>query len=188
VPRRFCVAATEAVLNDVPGLAVLQDRRHEVADAVDDAPDIDAHDERPVGHRHIHQPGTVHRHAGIVAGDVELAEAVFRLGQGVDHRLLLGDVDPDRQHLLVGAGQPVRRLFHRVLLDVGHHHVGASLGQCRGDAETDAGGGAGDDGCLAGNLHGPCPPEAPRRDGCLLMLEHPCGLSIERLSLCCPTS
>ena len=33
--------------------------------------------------------------------------------------------------------------------------VGASLGQCRGDAEADAGGGAGDDGCLAGNLHDP---------------------------------
>ena len=53
----------------MPGLAVLQDRRHEVPDAVDDAPDIDADDEGPVGHRHVHQPGAVHRYAGIVAGD-----------------------------------------------------------------------------------------------------------------------
>jgi hypothetical protein len=133
----------------VPALAVLQDRRHEVADAVDDAPDIDAHHERPVGQRHIHQPGAVHRHAGIVAGDVELAEATRRLGQRVDHRLLLGDVDPDWQHLLVGAGQLMRCLLNRILLDVGHHDVGAGFGKGRGDAEADARGRAGDDGCLA---------------------------------------
>ncbi len=120
-----------------------------MADAVDDAPDIDAHDERPVGHRHIHQPGTVHRHAGIVAGDVELAEATLRLGQRVDHRLFLGDVDPDRQHLLVGAGQLMRCLLYRILLDVGHDDVGTGFGKGRGDAEADARGGAGDDGCLA---------------------------------------
>jgi hypothetical protein len=78
-----------------------------------------------------------------------------RRSASADHRLLLGDVDPDRQHLLVGGGQLMGRLLHGVLLDVGHHHVGARFGQRRGDAEADTGGGTGDDGCLAGNLHGP---------------------------------
>jgi hypothetical protein len=155
VPRRFLRGGDRSGVDDVPGLAVLEDRRHEVADAVDDAPDIDADDEGPVRHRHVDQPGAVHRHAGVVAGDMELAEAALGLAERVDHRLLLGDVDPDRQHLLVGAGQKVGCLLHVVLLDVGHHHVGTCFGERRGDAEADPRGGPGDDGCLARNLHGP---------------------------------
>ena len=46
-------------------------------------------------------------------------------------------------------GQPVRCLLYRILLDVGHDDVGTGFGKGRGDAEADARGGAGDDGCLA---------------------------------------
>jgi len=91
----------------MPGLAVLQGSPARRPDAVDDAPDIDADDEGPSRPRHVHQPGAVHRHAGIVKDDVELAEAALGLGQRVESRLLLSDVDPDREHLLVGAGQQV---------------------------------------------------------------------------------
>src|SRR5437016_8440017 len=42
VPRRFWKPATEAVLTTCPFLAVLQDGGDEMADAVNDAPDVDA--------------------------------------------------------------------------------------------------------------------------------------------------
>src|SRR6185437_2053222 len=124
-----------------------------MADAVNDAPDIDADDEPPVGWGHIDQPGAVHRHAGVVAGDVELAEVAFGLGQGVDDRLLLRYVDAHRHDALVGARQPVGGLLHHIFLDVRHDHVGAGLRERGGDAEADAGGGAGDYGGLAGDVH-----------------------------------
>ena len=140
-------------VDDVPLLAVLQDRGNEVADAVDDPPDVHADHEFPVGSRHVDQPGAVHRHAGVVAGDVELAEVAFCLGQGIEHGLLLRHVDPHRHDALVGAGEAVRRLLDRVFLDVGHDDVGAGLGERGRDAEANAGRGAGDDGGLAGNVH-----------------------------------
>ena len=68
----------------MPFLAVLQDGGDEVADAVDDPPDVDADHEFPVAARHVDQPGAVHRHAGVVAGDVQLAEIALGLGQGID--------------------------------------------------------------------------------------------------------
>ncbi len=117
----------------MPFLAVLQDRRHEVADAVDDPPHVDADHELPILDRHIREPHAVHRHAGVVAGDVQLAEIALGLGQRVQHRLFLGHVDPHRHHTLVGARKRVRRLFDRVLLDVGHHDIGARLGERGGD-------------------------------------------------------
>ena len=46
----------------------------------------------------------------------------------------------------------MRRLLDRVLLDIGHDHVGAGLGERGRDAEADAGRGAGDDGGLAGDV------------------------------------
>jgi hypothetical protein len=139
-------------IDDVPLLAVLEDGRHEMADAVDHPPQIDADDEFPVRARHLDEAGAVHRHPGIVAGDVEPAELALGRGQGVDHRLLLGHVDAHRHDPLVGAGQGVRRGLDRLLLDVGHHHVGAGLGERGGDGEADAGGGAGDDRGLAGDV------------------------------------
>ena len=87
----------------------------------------------------------MHRHAGIVAGDVQFAEIAFGLGQRVEHGLFLCHVDAHRHHPLVGAGQSVRRLFDAVLADIGEHDIGAGLGQRGGDAEPDARAGAGDD-------------------------------------------
>jgi hypothetical protein len=76
------------------------------------------------GGRH---PGAVHRHSGVVAGDVQLAEVAFGFRQCSEHRLFLRHVDPHRHDALVGAGQAMRRLLDRVLLDVGHDHVGAGV-------------------------------------------------------------
>ena len=90
-------------------------------------------------------PDAVHRHAGIVAGDVQFAEIALGLGQRVDHRLFLGHVDPTGITCLLVPDRSVRRLFDGVLLDVGHHDIGAGLGQRGGDAEADARAGAGDD-------------------------------------------
>ena len=111
----------------MPLFSVLQDRRDEVADTVNDAPNIDADHKLPVGERHLDQFGAVHRHAGIVAGDVEFAEIAFGFRQGIENRLLLRDIDPHRHNSLVRARETVGRLFDRIFLDVSHDHVGAGL-------------------------------------------------------------
>ena len=78
------------------------------------------------------------------------------LAQRIDDGLLQGHIDPHRHDPLVGAGEAVRRLLDRILLDVGHDDIGAGLGKRGRDAEPDAGGGAGDDRGLAGDvLHWP---------------------------------
>ena len=43
-------------------------------DPVDDAPNVYTDHEFPIAGRHVDYSGAVHRHAGVVAGDVELAE------------------------------------------------------------------------------------------------------------------
>jgi len=93
------------------------------------------------------------QHAGFVAGDMELAEIALRFGQGIEHGLLLGHIDPDRHHALVGAGEAVGRLFDRIFLDVSHDHVCTRLRERGRNAQPDAGSGAGDDGGLAGDVH-----------------------------------
>ena len=117
------------------------------------APDVDADHEFPIAARHVDQSGAVHRHAGIVAGDVELAEIAFGFGQGIEHGLLLRDVDPHRHDPLVGAGEAMSRLLDRIFLDVGHDHVRTGLRERGRNAEANAGSSAGDDGGLAGDVH-----------------------------------
>jgi hypothetical protein len=77
--------------------------------------------------RHVNHPGAVHRHIGVVASDVELAEAAFGFSQCIDNRSLLGHIDPHGHDTLVGTGEDVGGLLDRVLLDVGHDDVGAGL-------------------------------------------------------------
>src|SRR5215216_3862827 len=79
-------------IDDMPLFTVLQHGREEVTDAVNDAPQIDADRELPVAARHVDEAGAMHRHAGVVAGDVQLAEMALGFGQRVEHGLLLRDV------------------------------------------------------------------------------------------------
>ena len=72
----------------------------------------------------------MHRHTGIVAGDVELAEVAFGFGQSIEHGLILCDVDPDWHNPLVGAAETMSRLLDRVFLDIGHDHVHTGLREC----------------------------------------------------------
>jgi hypothetical protein len=65
----------------MPFLPVPQDSGDEVADAVKDPPDVDAHHEFPIVGRHVDQPGAVHRYSGVVAGDVQLAESALGFRQ-----------------------------------------------------------------------------------------------------------
>jgi hypothetical protein len=69
----------------------------------------------------------VHRHAGVVAGDVELAEIAFGFHQGIEDGLLLRHIDPHRHDALVGAGKGMRGCLDRVLRDIGHDHVGTGF-------------------------------------------------------------
>ncbi len=139
---------------------VLQDRRDDVADPVDDAQDVDAHHELPISGRHVDELCAVHRHAGIVAGNVQLAEIALGLRQRIDDGLLLRNIDPHRHDALVGVGESVRRRLDRLLLDVGHDNIGSGLGERRRDAEADAGGGARDDRGLAGYVDHSSGPSA----------------------------
>ena len=122
----------------MPFLAVLEDGRNEVADAVDDPPDVDADHEFPVGGGHVGELDTVHRHAGIVAGDMKFAERPFGLGKCVKHGLFLRHIDAHRHDALVGAGQAMGSLLNSSFLNVGHDHIGTGFRQRRCDAETNA--------------------------------------------------
>src|SRR6516225_6409221 len=123
----------------MPFFAVLEDGGDEVADPVDDPPDVDADHEFPVTGRHVDHSGAVHRHARIVAGDMELAEIAFGFGQSIEHGLLLRDIDPHRHNPFVCAGETVGRLFHRIFLYVGHDDICTGLCECCRNTEANAG-------------------------------------------------
>jgi hypothetical protein len=103
--------------------------------------------------RHVDHSGAVHRHARIVAGDVELAEIAFGFGQSIEHGLLLRDIDLHRHNPFVCAGESMGRLFHRIFLDVGHDHVRTGLRECCRNTEANTGSSAGHDGGLTGDFH-----------------------------------
>ena len=84
---------------------------------------------------------------------MKLAEIAFRFRQSIEDGLLLRYIDPYRHDALVGAGQAMGGLLDRVLLDVGHDHVGAGFRERGRDAEANAGSGTGDDGGFTGDIH-----------------------------------
>jgi len=94
----------------------------------------------------------MHRHAGIVADDVQLAEITFGFGQSSEHGLFLRDIDPQRQHTLIRTGETMSRLLDQIFLDVRHDHVRASLCKRGCNAEPDARSGTRDDRGLTGDV------------------------------------
>jgi len=104
----------------MPFLPVPQDCGDEVADTVDDPPNVHADHEFPVTERHVDQSGAVHRHVGIVASDVELAEIAFGWRESIEHGLLLRDIDPHWHNPLVPAGETISRLLDRIFLVISH--------------------------------------------------------------------
>ena len=146
-------AGDRSGVDDMPFFPVLQDGGHKVSDTVDDAPDVHADDEFPIFAWHVDEFGAVHRHAGIVAGDMELAEVALGFHQSVEHRLLLRDIDPHRHDPLVRTGEAMSRLLDRILLYIGHDDVRTRLCKCGRNSEAYAGSSAGNDGGLAGDVH-----------------------------------
>src|SRR5271165_2294558 len=136
----------------MPFFPVLEDGGDEVADAVDDPPDVDADHEFPVTGRNVDHSAAVHRHAGIVAGDMKFAEMAFGFGQSIEHGLLLRHIDPYGHDPLVGAGETMSGLLDRILLDIGQDHVRTGLCECCRNAEANAGSSAGYNGGLAGDV------------------------------------
>jgi hypothetical protein len=63
----------------------------------------------------------VHRVAGIVAGDMQLAECALGFRQCINDGLLDCDVNPHRRNAFVGTRERVRRFFDCIFLDVGLH-------------------------------------------------------------------
>src|ERR1700730_1213885 len=117
-------------------LPVPADGGGEVADAMDDSPDVHADHEFPVGGWHVDHPGAVHRHASVVAGDMQFSEVPFGFRQCIENGLLLRHIDPHRHNALVGTGEAMRCLFDCVFLNGGHDHVGAGLRERGGYAEA----------------------------------------------------
>jgi hypothetical protein len=99
-----------------------------------------------VGERE-HDPGVVERH-------VEPAE----VGDGAIHQrgdlVLVGDVAGHAEPAVPGGGQLVRGFAQRLLVDVGEHDRGARGGERARRVEAHAGGGAGDERDLSGELVG----------------------------------
>jgi hypothetical protein len=52
-----------------------------------------------------------------------------------------------------GSARLQGRLLNRCFLNIGHDHIRTGLGECSRNAQTDAGSSAGDDGCLARDVH-----------------------------------
>jgi hypothetical protein len=88
----------------------------------------------------------------LFAGDVQFAKITFGFGQSIEHGLFLRDIDPQRQHALVCAGETVSRLLDQIFLNIGHDHVRAGLCKRSRNSEPDARRGTGDDRGLAGDV------------------------------------
>src|SRR5215470_1448695 len=153
VLRRFWKPATEAVLTICPSSPCLR-----IAGTKWRMPWMTPQIFTPITNsqspgRQVGHFSAVHRHAGIVAGDVELAKIAFGFSQGIEHGLLLRHIDPDRHDPLVRAGETMSRLLDNILLDIGHDHIRTGLRERGRNAEANAGSGTGYDGGFAGDVH-----------------------------------
>src|SRR5262245_21897145 len=100
-----------------------ENAREESLDAVDHAPEIDAHDPVPIViSRELNRPSD--SYACVVAQHVNLTEDAVSLEGRARHRLAVGNVefyDVDR----AGAVERSHRLIQMVAPDVGDHHLHA---------------------------------------------------------------
>ena len=132
-------------VDDMPLFLRGQDARHEGADAVDDAPQVDVDDAVPVLERYLPGVAAVDD-AGIVHRDVELPEVLDGRGPDALDGVGISDVGGDGQDLGALAGQSRRVRAQGVLVDVGHDDLHAGGDEAFDDGQPDATGRAGDDG------------------------------------------
>ena len=129
-------------------LTVIADAADEGLHAVDHALQVDA--EHPVP---VVEGALVERaagaDAGVVAHQVHVAETILGAAGGVLHRVAVGDVELERQHLGAARFELGCRGGERLGLDVGEHDAHSLAGEDARHAEADAARAAGDEGCLA---------------------------------------
>ncbi len=137
-------------IDDVAAFAVREHARQQGDDAVDGAAEIDTHDPVPIGEgRQCRGPDD--GDAGVVAEQVNLAEARLGRGRGARKILPVGDVELERQY-----GLRPRQLRSRgaqvILANIRDDHVHAGSEQRLGDAESYATAAPGDERGLAGEI------------------------------------
>ena len=135
-------------VHDVAFLALRDHLRHEAADAVDDAHQVDAHHPAPLVERALPRrlAGAAAGDAGVVAEDVDGAERIERLARERFHGVRLRDVADDGGDGSARLLQRVGGFVERLRLDVREHHLHAVRGEPRGHALADAARRSGHDG------------------------------------------
>ena len=126
-------------------LAVTADHRHEGADAVDHARYVDADHPVPFLGADVLDPRAVHRDAGVVHRDMQLAEGLLgRSPRGRDGRCI-GHIDRHADRLGTQRFDVLTRRRQPIRLQVGQHEVHPRAGKGLCDAQADTGSGTGHD-------------------------------------------
>ena len=145
-------AANRGRVDNVAGLAARDHFGQEGPKAVDDA--VQVHAEKPIPLLAREVPSLArHLHAGVVAENVDRAQALpGQLGQLLD-LIFLGHVDPGAKGLDARlGGQPFGGLSRRRLADVGDQHPHAGRGKGARQRVADSARGPGYDRVAAGEL------------------------------------
>ena len=123
--------------------AAIAHGRAERAAAVDHPHEIDAEHPFPILRSRLQRAGR-QGHPGVVDEDVERVDLlVHRRGEAI-HRLSVGHVDPNSDHLGTDTPERLLHLGQPVLVDVADGKVRARLRRDAGDRLTDAAGRTGD--------------------------------------------
>ena len=120
-------------------------------DAVDHAADVDVDDAAPVLRRHVARVAG-DEDAGVVEEIVDAAVLRGNVLENARESVRIADVEPHRRRRASGKG---RDFTLRLLgVDVGKEDSPATTHELLSDGQADAGGTAGDDGCLRREGHG----------------------------------
>ena len=164
MPGKAMVAATEAMLMMLPPLPAAPAGPHgaqAVLDAERRAEEVDVeHLADLVGLDLGEQAGDLD--AGVVDQDVEAAEVLDRLADGLLPAVVAGHVEGDEAVLLT---QPLGDRPTGLLLEVGDHHGGAGVGQRAGHPLPEPLGPSGDQGLAAGQFEHAHGDSSGRCDG-----------------------
>jgi len=122
--------------------------------AVDHPAVVDAHDPVEIGVAGL-VGGAEHADAGVIDQHIDLAEVGLDRVGGAGEGGAVGDVELDEQRRLAAVvGEPLGGPRPLILAAIGDGDAHAGVAERPGDAEADARGPAGDEGDLAGPVHG----------------------------------
>jgi hypothetical protein len=115
----------------VPVLTVPPHARHERADTVDHAVNVDIDDPVPIRAWYLVEPHAQHGHAGVVAHDVDGPEPSLDGGSGFFQHRRIGDVGHERFDPSAEIVEPRARVGQRIRANIDHGDIGPGLRERR---------------------------------------------------------